>query len=281
MSGLDPFQVLYAAASGPALPLPPELAALYGPLRLPDPAGRPLVIANFVTTLDGVVDLNLPGRRGGGPISGHDAHDRMVMGLLRAVADAVVVGAGTLRASSGHTWTAEGAFPPLAGAYGRLRAALGKPASPLNVVVSAGGAVDPALAIFRSGQVPALVVTTEAGRQRLRAAGLPEWVRLAVAGCAGRLDAGAILEAIRGAGAGGVILLEGGPHLMGPFFAERRLDELFLTLAPQVAGREAAERPGLVEGRELAPELPRWAELADVRRAGGHLFLRYAFPVDG
>ena len=61
--------------------------------------------------------------------------------------------------------------------------------------------------------------------------------------------------------------------------ALKRLDELFLTLAPQVAGRDAsAERPGLVEGRIFAPDTPVWGELVEVRRAGEHLFLRYAFP---
>jgi hypothetical protein len=68
---------------------------------------------------------------------------------------------------------------------------------------------------------------------------------------------------------------------MGDFFAERQLDELFLTLAPQVAGRAAdnglGKRPGLVAGRVLAPAQPTWATLSSVHQAGSHLFLRYQF----
>ena len=89
------------------MPLPIELATLYGSLRFPQPATRPYVIGNFVTTLDGVVSLNAPGQAGGGEISGFNHHDHMVMGILRAVADAVIVGAGTLRASPRHLWIAE------------------------------------------------------------------------------------------------------------------------------------------------------------------------------
>jgi riboflavin biosynthesis pyrimidine reductase len=49
-----------------------------------------------------------------------------------------------------------------------------------------------------------------------------------------------------------MILVEGGPLLMGDFFAERLLDELFLTLAPQIAGRDGSvERPGFVAGKRL------------------------------
>jgi hypothetical protein len=56
------------------------------------------------------------------------------------------------------------------------------------------------------------------------------------------------------------------------------LDELFLTLAPQVAGRDdTGERPGLVAGQRFAPEQPRWGELIGIKRGGSHLFLRYAF----
>ena len=89
---------------GDEMPLPIDLATLYGSLRLPVREAQPYLIGNFVTTLDGVVSLNISGQAGGGEISGFNQHDRMVMGILRAVADAVIVGAGTLRASPQHRW---------------------------------------------------------------------------------------------------------------------------------------------------------------------------------
>ena len=95
-STLAPLETLYETRRGKALPLPPELARLYGCLRMPQACSRPHVISNFVTTLDGVVSLSVKKHASGGDISGFSAHDRMVMGLLRAIADVVIVGAGTL-----------------------------------------------------------------------------------------------------------------------------------------------------------------------------------------
>jgi riboflavin biosynthesis pyrimidine reductase len=87
-----------------------------------------------------------------------------------------------------------------------------------------------------------------------------------------------LLEAIQRLRPSDIILTEGGPHLLGDFLAERCLDELFLTLAPQVAGRDdLARRPGFAGGHTFAPEHPLWCTLVDVRRSGSHLFLRYAF----
>ena len=54
-----------------------------------------------------------------------------------------------------------------------------------------------------------------------------------------------------------IILVEGGPQLMGDFFAEQHLDELFLTLAPQIAGRnDSSDRPGLLPGSGLRLSIP-------------------------
>jgi hypothetical protein len=65
MNTLDPLETLDDAPQGADLPLPPALASLYGRLAFPPHPGRPSVIGNFVTTLDGVVSLNIPGQSGG------------------------------------------------------------------------------------------------------------------------------------------------------------------------------------------------------------------------
>lgn len=283
-AALRPLELLYASpdlVQAQPFPLPPTLAQLYGPLSFPRSGDGPLVIGNFVETLDGVVALGGP-EHGGGEISGFNAHDRMVMGLLRAVADAVVVGAGTLRADPMHQWTASHVFPALADAYHDLRAALGKSEPPLNVFVTASGRLDIQLPVFQSGEVPVLIVTTPAGAQHLAQLALPPGVTVAASGAGDRIRAEDVLAATARAGAAGVVLVEGGPYLMGDFLDERCLDELFLTLAPQVAGRDvsnqAGERPGFVAGRLLAPQHPLWGELQSIHRGENHLFLRYAFP---
>jgi len=244
---LTPLDTLYDANEGHELPLPPDIVYLYGRLGFPPRSRRPHVIANVVTTLDGVVALGVPGHEGGGDISAFNTHDRLVMGLLRAVADAVIVGAGTLCADPAHLWTAAHIYPPLADAYRTLRTALGKPDPPLTVIVTARGAFPLDLPVFQSGAVPVLIVTTADGAERLRAQGLPPSVRVADI------------------------------QLLGDVVAERRLDELFLTVAPQIAGRaDTGERPGLVAGHIFAPADPRWGTLVGVKRAGSHLFLRFA-----
>jgi riboflavin biosynthesis pyrimidine reductase len=283
MNTLTPLQSLSEpqAEYGATLPLPAELSSLYGQLRFPLHPGLPYVIANFVSTLDGVVSLEIPGHSGGGEISGFNLHDRMVMGVLRAVADAVIVGAGTLRAAAAdHLWTAAYIFPALAEAYQQLRIAMGKPEPPLNVVVTARGEVDLSQRVFHSGEVPVLIVTTAQGEKRLRQQPLPASVQVAAAksDSGGELSAGAVLEAVNEQRHSDVILVEGGPHLLGNFLAEKCLDELFLTFAPQVAGREKpGERPGFVAGKRFAPEQPLWGALTGAKRAGSHLFLRYTF----
>ncbi|HJX74653.1 MAG TPA: dihydrofolate reductase family protein [Candidatus Deferrimicrobiaceae bacterium] len=266
---------------GKVFPLTPELTALYGSLRFPAHEDRPYVIGNFVTTLDGVASLSAPGLADGGPISGSNPHDRMVMGLLRSVADAVIVGAGTLRSEPRHLWTAEYVCPALSDSYRQLRAALGKNDPPLNVIVTARGEIDPGLPVFRSGTVKVLVVTTPEGADRIRKRDLPPSVVIGEVKNEGAISARAILSAVGRLLPGEIFLVEGGPRLMGNFFAEKCLDELFLTLAPQVAGRDGSvERPGFVAGKRFGPERPLWGSLAGVKRAGSHLFLRYVFATE-
>ena len=93
------------------------------------------------------------------------------------------------------------------------------------------------------------------------------------------IPARAILEEVRRVSVGKLILVEGGPRLLGDFYAQGLVDEQFLTLAPQIAGRDAGDRRlSLVMGKAFAPRNPLWGTLIDVRRGSRHLFLRYSFP---
>jgi len=104
--------------------LPQELGELYdGDLHLDrSGAARPFVIANFVSTLDGVVSYKIKNNAGGSAISGSDPADRFIMGLLRASADAVMVGAGTLHETSADSlWTPESTYPDAKRFYAEYR----------------------------------------------------------------------------------------------------------------------------------------------------------------
>jgi len=276
---LASLETLFETKRGKVLPLPPSLARLYGSLRMPLPRSRPHVYSNFVTTLDGVVSLNAKGHRSGADISGFSAQDRVVMGLLRAIADVVIIGSGTLSADRKHVWTADAIFPGLANEYLQLRKALRKREMPLNVIVSGSGRIELRLPVFASGKVPALIVTTTAGAQRLRKQRAPNSVEIRVIRrSASAIPASAILDEVCRVSRGKLILVEGGPRLLGDFYAERLVDEQFLTLAPQIAGRDAGDRRlSLVTGKTFAPFHPLWGSLIDVRRGSRHLFLRYSF----
>jgi riboflavin biosynthesis pyrimidine reductase len=271
-------RTLVEASHGHALPLPPKLLRLYGAFRLPVPRSGFHVFSNFVSTLDGVVSLQVKGHSGGGDISGFSGQDRMVMGLLRAAADAVIVGSGTLAADPQHVWTPQAICPELGDDYRRLADAMAKPRA-LNVIVSAAGAVDLRLPVFTSGKVAAMIITTVRGAKQLRRLRVPDSVQIhVVRRRSGEIPAADILRAVGRAVTGRRVLVEGGPRLLATFYKEHLIDEQFLSLAPQLSGREIGDaRMGLVMGKTFAPRDPRWGRLTDVRRGSRLLFLRYGF----
>ena len=272
-------RTLIETTRGSALPLPAKLSRLYGAFRLPTPRARLHVFSNFVSTLDGVVSLQVKGHSGGGDISGFSGQDRMVMGLLRSVADAVIVGSGTLAADPEHLWTPQAICPELADEYGRLADAMAKPRAALNVIVSAGGSVNLRLPVFTSGKVAAMIITTARGAKQLGRQRVPAAVQIhAIRRRSSEIPAADILRAVDRAITGKRVLVEGGPRLLGTFYKERLIDEQFLSLAPQLAGREIGDaRMSLVMGKTFAPRDPLWGQLTDVRQGSRLLFLRYSF----
>ena len=276
-------EILYDSERSSGLNLPTELARFYGVLSFPSHAGRPYVISNFVSTVDGVVSLSAPGKAIGDVISGANEQDSIVMGLLRAAVDVVTIGAGTLRASPQHIWTPSHIYPPYADLYKELRDRIGKQKSPLIVIITARGNIDLSLPLFQSGETSVWILTTAEGERRLREMNVPTTVLIDGGSDAHSLTARGIIETIvRINPSCETILIEGGPHLMGDFFAERCLNELFLTLSPQLAGRQnSVERLGIVAEKIFAPDHPLWGKLISVKRGGSHLFLRYEFETGG
>jgi riboflavin biosynthesis pyrimidine reductase len=214
-------------------------------------------------------------------VSGFSPTDRLVMGLLRALADVVLVGAATLRASSGKARTAAEASPPAAAAISDLRRRLGLPRRPTLLVATRGGDLDPTLPAFRDAESPVVIAAPGDAAARLRSNAFGPHVRVEALP---HDDAGSPhgLLAIATRLGARVVLSEAGPHLTAQLVGAGLLDELFLTLAPQLAGRDAdAPRLNLLEGVALWPSAPAWISLASVRRSGDHLFLRYRIAEDG
>src|SRR3982074_688137 len=133
---LKPFDVLYEA-DGPSYKLPADLHHVYGRLGFK----TPVVYANFVASVDGVVSLGSK-PSAGSTISGKYPADRFLMGLLRACADAVVIGAGTLPASTRRARTPPHVDPELATEFTGLRSTLGTRLALVLIEVTASGVLD-------------------------------------------------------------------------------------------------------------------------------------------
>jgi riboflavin biosynthesis pyrimidine reductase len=263
--------------------LPEDLRILYsGDLRFPAGSDRTHVVGNFVSTLDGVVSYGIPGRSGGGEISGFNTPDRFIMGLLRASADAIVVGAGTLRDTAAeHLWLAEHVYPEARELYARYRLrSLKKPQPPLNVIVAGSGAVDLERAVFRTPGVKTLIITSPNGREKLASNGLeslPSVEARELDGPGGKITPVSILKLLREEFAVKHLLHEGGPTLFGDFVTHGCVDELFLTVAPQFAGRDLNRpRPGVISGTKFLPETAPWLKIVSVKQRTDHLYLRYS-----
>jgi riboflavin biosynthesis pyrimidine reductase len=259
---LAPFEVLFEADL-PAYKLPVDLQHVYGRLGF----STPVLYSNFVASVDGVVSLGST-PSAGSSISGKHPADRFLMGLLRACADAVVIGAGTLRATPGHLWTPAHVYPDLATEFTVLRSNLGRTTEPRLVVVTASGDIDASHPAIVKG---AIVMTTEAG-ERAIGGRLPKTCEVVTV-----VDLSDAVADLRGRGLN-VLLTEGGPHLMGQLLERGLLDEAFLTISPVVAGRDKESRLGMVEGVELLPKRGAWSTLLSARRHGDYLFLRYRTP---
>jgi riboflavin biosynthesis pyrimidine reductase len=282
---MEPIHTLFA--THPIEPsggvLPEGLRARYeGDLCFPPaPEERPYCIANFVSTLDGVVSFNLPGQSEGAQISNSNQEDRFIMGLLRASADAILVGSGTLRAVGPQgAWLPESVYPAAKDLYKQYRSeVLRKLEYPLVVIVTGTGELDLASAVFHTPRTSVLILTTEQGRQRLSQSGSESLASVqvkALSAVGKSISPSAILTLLRQEAGVELLLLEAGPTLFGEFLAGGFMDELFLTVAPQIAGRVTEEpRPGLVENVQFSPTTAPWWKLVSVRNAADYLFLRY------
>lgn len=266
--------------------LTPRLRQLYGgDLFFPSGLdGRPYVIANFVETIDGVISYRIPGRSGGEEISGRNPEDLFTMGLLRSMADAVLFGSGSLHAAQGHLRIPEFVYPDAKDLFVALRRKLGKRPWPLNAVLTASGNINLDEPIFHTPGLRTVVITTEDGALRLASKHGDKLSGIVVrsTGEESSTTPAAILNILAGEFGVRLLLHEGGAIVFGLFLAAKMIDELFLTLAPQIAGRQSQfPRPSIAGEAVFLPETAPWFRLESVKQAANHLFLRYASAYSG
>jgi riboflavin biosynthesis pyrimidine reductase len=262
--------------------LPEDLKILYGgDLCFPVFGHLPYVIGNFVSTIDGVASFEIPGKSAGGDISGSNELDRFIMGLLRASADAVIVGSGTLReVAPEHLWLAECIYPDAKDGYARYRqSVLNKFVPPLNVIVTVSGAVDLRGAVFRTPAVKTIIITSPKGGALLAKNGVEALATVEVKAIedeGGKIPPASMLKLLHDEFGVKLLLHEGGPTLFGDFLIHGCVDELFLTVAPQFAGRDRErQRLGIVAEAVFIPQTAPWLDLLSVKQSASHLYLRY------
>jgi 2,5-diamino-6-(ribosylamino)-4(3H)-pyrimidinone 5'-phosphate reductase len=203
--------------------------------------------------------------------------DRTVMRNLRACADAVMIGAGTLRAEKLTL-----AIPEK---RARARESRGLRPQPLAVVATATGDVPlqenlleslpENLLVFASSQTPKEHLVTLSSHASV------EMVTEESANPERRLNLKEALRTLKKRYAVNVVLVEGGPVLNYALVSSGLADELFLTLAPKLLAGERSGTLTILEGPTLIPQTTE-PDLVSVHRSGEELFLRYALhPTDG
>ncbi|MEW1600047.1 pyrimidine reductase family protein [Streptomyces sp. NPDC093808] len=233
-----------------------ELAAAYA-YPGPGPEGRePWLRGNMVSTLDGAAQHE--GRSQ--PLS--CPADMRIFGVLRALADVVVVGAETVRQ--------EGYRPARARAeFAAAREAAGQAPAPAIAVVTASLDLDFSLPLFTSPVVPTLVLTGAGADPERTAAAEEAGARVVLAGEGTGVDPERAVRALAGLGHTR-LLTEGGPRLLGRLIAAGVLDELCLTVSPMLTAGDAQRIAG---GPPVT--LPRRYALSSVLEEDGFLFTRY------
>ncbi len=232
-----------------------DLSRLYA---YPPRPRRPWIRANFVSSIDGAVSADGVSAGLGTPA------DKAVFTVLRSLTDAVLVGAGTVRAENygGVVLDEESR---------QRRAAMGQAEVPPIVVITASGHLDPKARIFTDTEVPAFVITTTSAsaeaRGRLRDAGAQV---IEVEGDS--VTTSAILETLDELELHRV-LCEGGPGLFGQLLSEDAIDDLCLTTSPMLVGGDAGRiarthtsiRRAMTRAHVLADDdgtlLTRWVKL--------------------
>ncbi len=129
-----------------------------------------------------------------------------------------------------------------------------------------------------------VVVTTPAGRDELTRRGAATLSSVEVRALnsksgnssSGSIDPLAILELLQAQFGVKTLLHEGGPTLFGQFLAAEAVDELFLTLSPQIAGRKGdSARPAIAQGVEFVPDSAPRLQMLSAKAKDAYLYLRY------
>ena len=266
----------------------------YGKLGFPaPPPDRPWIYSNFVQSLDGIASFK--GRRATGGDISQLPEDRWLMDLLRAHADAILLGVNTLIDETqlcgdrGPVYTIEDP------AIRMLRKKLGRGAETgreKNIFVTGAAALNLSdYRVFDPGPVETTIITTTTGARRLAEKTLHPHVRVIVSGEGNFVDLAYAMRTLRRRDHGiERLLCEGGPTLYGYMSRAGLIDEKFITISPMEIGlfvppeQEPAaseranpprERPTTFMAPGFVKENAPWWQWLSCRRIADHQFNRY------
>ncbi|MEM6431298.1 MAG: dihydrofolate reductase family protein [Deinococcota bacterium] len=279
---LQPFTVLFDDRDvdvANSLELPPSVQQTYGsPWRIP--ANTRYCYANFALSRDGRISYNEPDHMGGGDVSGFNRHDQWLMGLLRARADAVIMGDRTLQIEPEHLWTSAYIFPDDAGSFAALRKQEGRKPTPLAVFLSLTGDILPTAHTFQQDDISILIATTKEGEARANAQLVGhvkahvEVMNLENADASG-VDLPRLMDVLEHDCGVFTSLCEGGPRAYASMIAAGLINDEFLALCPNVIGSSPDKpRPGLIEGVSFSVGQAPQSQPVSLHKAGHHMFLR-------
>ena len=227
---------------------------------------RPRILINFAVSLDGKINP-APGSRKGPFVMSRGKEDFRRMRLIRAQADAILIGASNLRLDDpGLT---------LAPDERERRRAAGRPDPARIVVTKHGEGIRTDAKIFdRSIGGPAYVVhpSIMPAASRASLSSVAELVEIGT----DAVPIDALLGWMRDRLGAATVVCEGGGILVAELFAARAVDELYLTVVPRILG--GAEAPTLVAGAGFDPDQIPDAKLASLEQVGDEIYLRYEFP---
>jgi riboflavin biosynthesis pyrimidine reductase len=219
---------------------------------------RPYLLLNMISTADGRATLG--GRSG--PL-GERADKELLYGLRTAV-DAVMAGAGTVRAERYGQLIRDDA-------HRRIRREQGLAEEPLACIVSGQLALDSEIPLLAEAGARVAILTPSSASLPQDCRAQIDYVRSTRDGL---LDLPRAMTELRERFGVRTLLCEGGPHLNAQLLANGLVDELFLTVSPKLAGGDAmSETLRIVSGDELDPPLE--LELAGALEHDSYLFLRY------
>jgi 5-amino-6-(5-phosphoribosylamino)uracil reductase len=281
------FQILFD--EGEASPIEDAAYLPYGKLGFPaSPQGRPWIYANFVQSLDGVASFK--GRHPTGADISQSPEDRWLMDLLRAHADAVLLGINTLLEEAALSGDRGPVYKVEVPQLEQLRKKLGL-GREKNIFVTGASRLDlSAFQVFDGHQVDAIIITTTEGAARLQERKSHSHVQVVVVGEGERVDLWAAMQILHQHFGVRRLLCEGGPTLYGYMTRAGLIDEKFITMSPLEIGilippeqqpsvAEKSDPPKLRPTTLMSPgflkETAPWYQWISCRRIENHQFSRY------